>query len=499
MSGATITYSYEGVPTLQQFAASDAFIRGISGCVGSGKSSACVVEIIRRAQMQRPSTATGYRKSRWAVIRNTVPELRETTMRTVFQWLPPAYFGKFTEHKHTYVVNAFERCDIEILFLALDRPDDVKKLLSLELTGAWINEAREVPWAVFEALQARVGRYPAKREGGASWFGIWADTNPPDTDSKWYRFFEEKGWLKGFRDLQRSGDLPPTMRPEDYVAYFKQPSGLSAEAENLDNLPGGRRYYANLVAGKSKDWVDVYVHGEYGFVVDGKPVFPEYNDRIHCRETDPIEGLPIYRGWDFGLTPACCFSQMLPNGTWLIFDEMTSDRMGIDRFSDEVLDHCARSFARGAQFIDYGDPAGEQAAQTDERTCFEIMWAKGIRIEGGEQNLTIRLETMRRPMRLLGDDGEPQFAIHPRCKTLRKALKGGYCYRRMQVSGERYTSQPAKDNYSHVADAAQYVATRLFGSALVKPHDAGDELPFDRGYGRPDFAALATRSKATGY
>ena len=35
--------------------------------------------------------------------------------------------------------------DLEVIFLALDRPEDVKKLLSLELTGIWINEAREIP------------------------------------------------------------------------------------------------------------------------------------------------------------------------------------------------------------------------------------------------------------------------------------------------------------------------------------------------------------------
>ena len=48
-----------------------------------------------------------------------------------------------------------------------DVPESLKdkKLLSLELTGAWINEAREVPKAILEGLTGRVGRYP-KKEGG---------------------------------------------------------------------------------------------------------------------------------------------------------------------------------------------------------------------------------------------------------------------------------------------------------------------------------------------
>lgn len=488
-----IRYGYDDVPTLREFALSDAFIRGVMGPFGSGKSSACVVEIVRRGQAQRPGP-DGIRRTRFAVIRNTYSELRETTIKTFFQWFAPIHFGRYVEHKHTYTIKAFAQCEIEVIFLALDRPEDIKKLLSLELTGAWINEAREVPWAIIEAVQGRVGRYPAQRDGGATWYGIWADTNPPDADSKWYKFFEERSWLPGFEALKRDGDLPRDMAPEEFAAIFKQPGGLSDQAENLSNLPGGRRYYVNLKADKSKDWVTVYIDGDYGFVIDGKAVFPEYNDRVHCQSLNPVAGKPIIRGWDFGLTPACSYSQILPGGRWLIFDEMVSDNMGIDRFSDDVLAHSTRCFPMGATFEDYGDPAGEQRAQTDERTCFEIMWAKGIQIEGGEQNLTIRLESVRKPLRTLGPDGEPMLALHPRCKVTRKAFRGGYQYRRMKVSGERYTSAPDKNAYSHIMDGIQYPATRLFGGGLTRqPQDDFDDSD------RFDYAADATRSSITGY
>jgi hypothetical protein len=470
-----IRYSYDCVPTIREFAGDNSFFRSLMGPLGSGKSSGSVVEIIRRAQAQRRGP-DGIRHSRWAVIRNTFPELRDTTIKTVFQWLPPHYFGKYTEHKHSYQVKAFEGVDMEILFLALDRPDDISKLLSLELTGGWINEGREVPWAVYDALQGRVGRWPPQREGGPSWYGMWADTNPPDADSKFYRFFEETKHRDGFARL------------------FKQPSGLSARAENLPNLPGGRNYYDNLAQGKDAEWVKVYVHGEYGFVADGKPVFSEYNDRIHCQDVNPVEGRPVIRGYDFGLTPACTFSQVLPDGRWLVFDELISDNMGIDRFSDEVLEYSSRCFPHGATFEDYGDPAGMQRAQTDERTCFDIMWAKGIEIEGAEQSLQIRLESIRKPLRTLCD-GEPQFILHPRCKNLRKGFMGGYHYRRMQVSGERYTSQPDKNMLSHVMDALEYPATKLFGGGLTRGAPVDDDWPVVD----YDPADDRSRSEYTGY
>ena len=47
--------------------------------------------------------------------------------------------------------------------------------------------------------------------------------------------------------------------------------------------------------------------------------------------------------------------------------------------------------------------------------------------------------------------------IDRRCPTLIKGFQGGYCYRRMQVSGERYDDKPEKNMYSHCHDALQYL------------------------------------------
>lgn len=489
-------FRYDDIPTCQEFAASNAFMRGLMGPFGSAKSSTCVAEIVQRAVRQRRGP-DGIRHSRWGIVRNTYGQLRETTIRTVFQWLPPQYYGRYIEGKHTYSIKAIPECDIELQFLALDRPDDIKKLLSLELTGGWINEAREVPWSVIDGMQGRVGRWPAKRDGGPSWFGVILDTNPPDSDSKFYRFFEEKIWLKDFERMRRDGDLPADMRPEQYAAIFKQPSGLSPQAENLSNLPGGRRYYANLSAGKSAEWVKVYVHGEYGFVVEGKLVYPEYSDAIHCKEVDPVEGVTIERTWDWGLTPACVFSQLLPDGRWLVFDEMTSDNMGADEFSDEVLEHCARAFKGRASFDDVGDPAGEQRAQTDKKTCFEILHAKDIMIRGAmTQDPTLRQESVRKPLRtLIG--GEPQFILHPRCRVTRKGFMGGYHRRQLQTPGpERFSALPQDNEYTHPHDCIQYRALEHFAPALVsKPRDPDDDFFTDRN----DYASDPTRSDVTGY
>ena len=72
---------------LKSFMKDDTFFRGLRGPVGSGKSVCCSIEIFRRA-LQQEQNADGIRQSRWAVIRNTNPQLRTTTIKTWLDWFP---------------------------------------------------------------------------------------------------------------------------------------------------------------------------------------------------------------------------------------------------------------------------------------------------------------------------------------------------------------------------------------------------------------------------
>jgi hypothetical protein len=433
--------AYQNAPSLKAFHVSDGFVRGIVGPIGSGKSVACVMEIMRRAAQQRPST-DGIRRTRWAVIRNTYGELRDTTLKTFFDWVPNtgnSFPRKWNASDYVYHIRQND-LDAEILFRALDRPQQIKKLLSLELTGAWVNEAREVPLTVVNALQGRVGRFPSARDEGCSWFGVLMDTNAPDTDHWWYRLFEEE-------------------RPENWL-LVRQPPGRSREAENIANLPP--RYYDNLVPGKSPDWINVYVDGQYGFVREGKPVWGEYSDRVHCA-AEPLgfdAARPLLMGQDFGLTPAAVFAQRDVQGRWRVLEELIGDGMGIQRFAEIARGFIAEKFPGVAQqdVRLWGDPAGADPAQTDERTCFQILRAQGFQPERAPtQNFAARREAVAAALNRL-IDGEPGFLLSPSCRVLRKALGGGYAYRRIPIVGdERFAERPDKNRYSHPADALQYL------------------------------------------
>lgn len=447
--------TYVASPTLARFHRSPSFVRAPMGPIGSGKSVACVMEMMRiSTTVQLPTPGTNTRFSRWVVVRNTYRELIDTTIQTFFDWIPErlGVFHKM-DMKFTLVQNLPDgtRAHIEFLFRALDKPADIKKLLSLEVTGGWINEVREIPKAIMDMLIGRLGRYPRKidGQGGATRYCLLMDTNPPDSDHWFYRLFEVDC-------------------PEGYE-IFHQPSGLSPEAENLANLPEG--YYQNMQAGKDQEWINVYVHGNYGFVQDGKPVFPEYKDDFHYTSQEIIlpRSITCHIGMDFGLTPAGIFTFRSPSDQIVAFDELVAEDMDARTFGRLLRQKIITEYPN-IDFRFCGDPAGDYRAQSDSSTPFMMLQAEGIPAYPAWTNdPVIRISACAAPMKRLDSLGQPGFLIGPRCKVLRKALAGGYQYKRLQVTGdERYTDVPYKNRYSHPADAFQYAMLSLGeGTAVI--------------------------------
>ncbi len=443
---------YQASRTGARFHASDAFVRGLMGPIGSGKSVACVMELFGRG-MRQARGPDGWRRSRWGIIRQTYPELKSTTIKTFQAWLGGMCVFRWDAPITAMLIIPSEKVAMEFIFLAVDRPDDIGKLLSLELTGGWVNESREVPKAVIDALTGRVGRFPATKDGGATWSGVLMDTNPPDTDHWWYRLAEQEkphGW-QFFRQpggMTKIGD-----------AYVPNPA-----AENIDHLPGGFEYYARLIPGKTAEWIKVYVLGDYGSSHDGKPVYPEYSDSRHCAD-DPIEvmpGLPLYLGWDYGRTPAVAICQITPKGQFRVIDELVVDTdgpgMGIRKFTREVVRPHLASVYPGMPWISRGDPAGG-AKDGNDLDCFDIQAEEGIPTEAAITNdQTARKDAIRKyAMTDIG--GEPGLLVSPKAFMIRKGLMGGYRYRRVQVtSEERYKDEPDKNRYSHPVEAAEYAA-----------------------------------------
>lgn len=456
-------------PQAMAFHQDDSFVRGLMGPVGSGKSTSCCVEILFRSLQQAPDK-DGVRRSRWAAIRNTYGELKSTTIKTWCDWMGDLQ----TMRWDTPIISMVKIQDLgdgtsmelEVLFLALDRPDDAGKLRSLELTGAWMNEASELEKVCLDMCTQRVSRYPSRKNGnpGPSWYGVIMDTNPPDDDSYYYKLAEEEK-PDGFKFFRQAGGLYQVTdkKSPDFGKYKNNP-----HAENIKNLTGGYGYYQQQLAGKSDDYIKVFLLGDYGTTMHGKPVYPEFNDKYHVSEKplQAIQGLPLVLSFDFGLTPACIFQQMNSKGQAVILKELVAEDMGIRQFYSEVVLPILMNEYKNFRIEAVGDPAGVNRSQTDEKTCFEELGMLGLTCEPVDSNEFVkRRESVAYFLQRLTSSG-PGMLIDPSCKTIIKGFRGGYRYERLKVSGTaRFKDRPVKDKYSHPHDALQYGCMHMRGEA----------------------------------
>ena len=377
-------------PVCKQFVASDALMCGIRGPFGSGKSTACIAKLLRNFTQQKPGP-DGVVRRRTVIVRNTYPMLEGTTIKTWHVWVPPTV-GSWREKgppRHMITAKGGPGqfpVEWEIRFQALDTPEDLKNLLSMDLSDAWVNEAREIPRAIIDGLTGRVGRYPKtiRNAQGKVLFGCAApqiimDTNSPDQDHWWAKMADFPDPEVTARNEMIAEQLLAigALRPgQELNRFFAQPSGRSAGAENLQNLPPG--YYERLMADKSEDWIKIYVDGEYGFVMDGKPVYPEYRDSTHCKEFELIRGIPLHIGLDFGRTPAAAIGQRTPMGAWRIHSEVVTEDMGALEFGAHLKRVIQERYPNFQIAQITGDPSGTAQTQTRDETPFTVLRAGGI-------------------------------------------------------------------------------------------------------------------------
>lgn len=439
----------------------------IMGPQGSGKTGTSLLRIVRAARLQRPSPLDGVRYSRAIVIRDTYVNLEGTTIPSWHEFFPPTV-GKWNGDAPPSHEIVFEdrrgRIHLEVEFVGLgeNRIEDV--LRGKQITFAYLNEADRLAPEVLMYVRGRVGRYPPAQHGGASWWGVWLDCNAPDTDNYIYeKFFEQN--LPGF-------------------TAFRQPSGLSARAENLHNLPRG--YYQSQIIGQPDWWIRRMILNEFGYSRDGKPVYPEYSDQKHCalEPLDAVEGIPLIIGLDAGGTPAATIWQHDLNGQWRGLDELVTAKeasMGPTDFGHLLRELLTRKYrgwtkrsalagrSAGAferdqpMIVGFADPTTTTAGGVDHPWIQIVANTAGFKIKpaitpgGNRNNPVLRQEAIRVKLSAPDIDGKvPAFVISPTMRTLRRGFNSHYRYKRKQTASGEFHDEPEKNHESHVHDSAQY-------------------------------------------
>lgn len=440
---------YNPPQSVVPFLTSDKFANFIVGPVGSTKTTASLIKISYEAKRIKAGP-DGIRRSRVAVIRNTRQMLWDTTIPDFLKWYPDGEAGILEKTNSRFTLK-YDDVECEILFRGLDDANDVRRLLSLQLTFGVMDEFREINPDIYNALTGRLGRYPDKTmngvgacdDEGKQIHKVWGATNPPDMDTFWEKLLND---------------------PPQNMHVTIQPSGLSQEADWVQYLPDG--YYENLCEGKSDDWIGVYVHGEFGKSLSGQPVFRAFDRDTHVAGQTlnhiKLQTHPLIIGMDFGLTPACTINQIDAQGRLLTFADLTSEGMGVLRFCREKLKPLLANRFPGMNVLIVGDPAGQQRAQTDERSVFDILKQEGFRVIAAKSNSVVARINAVDKFLTRSVDGKPGHLIDPACTHLIAALRGGYRYK-IRTNGE-VDDKPEKNAHSHIADAHQYACLHADGN-----------------------------------
>jgi hypothetical protein len=470
---------YNATATAKEFHKDPSFVKILRGPVGTGKSVSSLISIWAYAKQQQPGY-DGIRRTRWAVIRNTYPDLKTTTIKTWLTWFPEEYFGKIKWDSPIVHRIRLDDIDCEVFFMPLDEPDSIKKLMSLELTGVYINEAQFIERGVFEIAQQRVDRYPPAIYGAPiTWTGVLMDTNPPSTRHWIYEIFE-KSKPQGFKMFSYEPALIKVDQVPndgghaislDGTIYINNPN---ADYRWVQNNPD---YWLKLVWGYTDDQINVYLLGNYGYVKNGKPVYPEYNDKLHHTERvlkyNPQVELGL--GFDFGLTPACAIVQLTPRGQFQVIDEVWSEDMGLRQFLEDMLiPHLSRHYPGWKDnYVSRHDPSGGSGVQTDKKTCEDILKEFGIKSVGAHTNdPTARRDAVKYFLGRM-TDGEPGIMVSSKCEMIRAGFQGEFKYPRiMGGEGERYHEKPLKNIYSHIMEGCEYIAMN-YARVTKKPENTG--------------------------
>jgi hypothetical protein len=158
---------YCPTPVAKQFLDDTTMITGVFGPLGTAKTTMLCQKVWRYAQ--------AFPGSKIAIVRDTWPNLRDTTMATFFTWFPPGVMGELHKTEKVFTLRT-ERAPSQILFRALDDEKDIRNVLSLELAAAALDEPQGGPntkggsdpgidESLYRSLLGRVGRqagYPLK-------------------------------------------------------------------------------------------------------------------------------------------------------------------------------------------------------------------------------------------------------------------------------------------------------------------------------------------------
>ena len=267
----------------------------LMGPVGSGKTTVGLQRGVLLSYLW-PEVSPGLRQVKFAVIRRLMKDLEQTTIPSWLQWYPKTsgqWLGDPPTHRLTYPHPRGGTVELTVEFKALGDMRIEEALRGYEPTYSYVDEVDLSADNTLTFLSQRAGRFPRGMMDRVPKL-VWGTCNAPEEDSFVVR------------------DFIDDVKPQHQL--FRQPSGLSAEAENLAVV--GRGYYLDLAEKLPAYERRRFVENIPGLSKSGDVVYDEFNPDIHVapRKLEVLAGRRVIVGMDAGGTPAAMLKQRAADG-----------------------------------------------------------------------------------------------------------------------------------------------------------------------------------------
>ncbi len=453
---------------------SDAFVRGIMGPYGSGKTVTSYIDALMKAKSQ-PIAADGKRYFFTTIIADTYSHLYANTVKSWHDWFPKE-LGVWKGSQDRPALHQLKIRDEygEIIwrvdFMAMGDHAAEDALDGFEPSHAFINGASRVNQDVLDYLIGRVKRAPRRLLVGDEafalrWNGITLDWNPPDIDHWLYKRFVAS-------------------KPKNFE-FFPQPGGRDPNAENRRNLSAD--YYDVMVTSNSHNpsYIARFVDNKWGWSLDGKPVYPSWKEDHRVEGLQAVPGRAIYVGLDGGqtLNAAAVFCQIDTEGQWRVLCELAPGRAGASSFADKLV-RLIRERFDGFKLEFFCDPTADDGA---DKESGELSWLDTVEKHVGQiitrapsNERGVRIDAVGQALdRGVPGRGGPGLIVSAAdCPNLISGFQGKYCWKRYKEGGkDQYEDKPSKAHpYSDVHDALQYVILSVEGLDAVQRGSGGRSL-----------------------
>jgi len=263
----------------------------------------------------------------------------------------------------------------------LDDQHKLERLLGLEVSTIWFNEANQIPWTAIGKLRTRLAQKNGLKK--MSYY----DLNPTTKSSPLYQVFE-----MGVNPV----DLE-SLTPEEKSDYLSIQMNVQGNIENID------KDYIKMLEKLPEKERQRFLLGNYSDESDGQ-VYYSFDYERHVKETEVKPGT-TYIFMDFNVSPMTATIAQLQNGCIVIHDEVWLE-------VGDTFKMCEALKKKGIKGTVIPDSTGANR-KTSGASDFDILRQNGFQIPYVfNPAVSDRVNNVNRLFQ------ENRIIINPRCKKL---------------------------------------------------------------------------------